>query len=73
MKVKFSSKYNGSGENIVIDGKDGEMVNKEKLIDGLKASSQKEKGGGMARDKECNDIVKGEWVQMKKIETMCLF
>ncbi len=65
-------KKNGSGEFIVIDGKDGEMVNKEKMIDGLKASSQKEKGEKMARNKECNDVIKGEWVQMRNNETMCL-
>jgi len=58
-------KKNGSGENIVVDGKDGEMVNKEKMIDGLRASNQKEKGKKMARDMECNDVTKGKWVQMK--------
>jgi hypothetical protein len=30
-------KRNGNGEGIVIDGKDGEMVNKEKMIDVLRA------------------------------------
>ncbi len=48
------------------------MVNLEKMRDGLKASSQKEKGKKMARDKECNDVTKGKWVQMKNNETMCL-
>jgi hypothetical protein len=62
----------GNGEGIVVDGKDGEMVNLEKMRDGLKASSQKEKGKKMARDKECNDVTKGKWVQMKNNETMCL-
>lgn len=65
-------KRNGNGEGIVIDGKDGEMVNKEKMIDVLRAWNQKEKGEKMARNKECNYITKGEWVQMRNNETMCL-
>ncbi len=60
-------KRNGNGEGIVIDGKDGEMVNKEKMIDVLRAWNQKEKGEKMARNVITSLKVNGsKWETMKQ-------